>query len=114
VKRAQPPLHVDADPRPPAPGEPWRAVVVEAQVDDHLAHRLAAAARFPAWDTEQTPPVDYEPAGAGWTFTIGARVVGPVEVVDAVDAWLTGFDGVLGPELARVRAWAWGLALRGG
>jgi hypothetical protein len=115
VKRARPTLHIDADnPRTPATGEPWRAVIVEAEVDEHLAHRLASAARFPAWDNGQTPPVDFEPngPGAGWTFTAGARQLDPVQVVDVVDAWLAAFDEGLGPEWSGARAWAWQMAGR--
>jgi hypothetical protein len=112
VKRARPTLHVNADPRPPATGEPWRAVVVEAQVDAQLAHRLASAARFPAWDTGVSPPVDFSPAWSGWRFSVGAREVGPVDAVDIVDGWLAAFDAALGPEWQGARTWAWRSALK--
>jgi hypothetical protein len=99
------------DVRPPAAGEPWRAVLDAGDVDADLAHGLASAARFPAWDTKQWPPVDFHPDGYGWWFTIGARQVDPVEAVDVVDEWLAAFDASLGPEWEGARAWAWRSAL---
>jgi hypothetical protein len=93
--------------RTPAEGEPWRAVLAEADVDVEIARSLAAAAESAARDTGVPAPVNHRPAGRTWVFLLGGRWLDPVEAVDVVDAWLAAFDANLGPEWPGARGYAW-------
>ena len=81
----------------------WRDLLHPDEVTVAVAHRLAAAVR---WSTP-SPPVAYRPEGHGWHFTdtTTGEVLGPVAVLDALDAWLLA----AGPAL---RGWCWHMATR--
>lgn len=82
---------------------PWRDLLDPDDVTVAVAHRLAAAVRW----SSLSPPVRYRPDGRGWHFTdtTTGEVLGPVAVLDALDAWLLA----AGPAL---RGWCWHMATR--